>query len=219
MGRIWLEARVEPFNVVAIVRDNGPGIGIELLPRLFKFFEQGESSIDRARGGKGNLGGLGIGLALVKSFVELHDGKVELTSPAAAPGAEFMVTLPVSLEAAAVDVVTTVPPARPANAQTVRVMVVDDNVDAAESTAAVLGLNGLHVAVAFDPNQALALLQSFDPTVAIIDIGLPIMDGYKLAAERAVELAHGRCASLRCPGTVRRAISAHHGASDSSVIS
>ncbi len=172
-GRIEVTMETSGQQVCIFVRDNGSGISPALFPKLFNIFEQGSATIDRAKGG------LGIGLALVKSFVELHEGSVTASSAGIGCGSTFKVTLPL-LEQPAVappagDAVPGVPPAA------VRVLVVDDNIDALESLRDYLAHQGHEVATASESLQALHLAERFQPDVAVLDIGLPGMDGYALA--------------------------------------
>jgi signal transduction histidine kinase len=175
-GRIRLSAIAGEGFASIVVEDNGSGIEPELLPRVFELFVQGERGLDRSQGG------LGIGLTLVKRLVELHQGSVEAHSEGAGRGARFKVTLP-SISAVQHEV-----PAAPAvhQAQEVygrRVLVVDDNVDAAESTAAFLRLEGHEVKTVADGNEALSSVRVFAPHVIVLDIGLPGLDGYAVARQ------------------------------------
>ncbi len=173
-GRIEVTMDTSGQQVSICVRDNGSGISPALFPKLFKIFEQGSATIDRAKGG------LGIGLALVKSFVELHEGSVTASSAGIGCGSTFKVTLPlldqpaVAAQASGV----TVGVSRAA----VRVLVVDDNIDALESLRDYLAHQGHDVMTASEPLQALKLAEQFQPDVAVLDIGLPGMDGYALAS-------------------------------------
>lgn len=178
-GTIWLSSRVERNRVVVTVRDNGPGIAPELESRLFDIFEQGAGDFQQSRGG------LGIGLALVRSFAELHGGTAAVARRAPGDGAEFIITLPLRD-----DLPEAVERPQPAAAKAtpvlhpgLKVLLVDDNADAVETTAEILRYSGLEVAVALEPLQALTLVGSFEPSVAVIDIGLPGMSGYELATE------------------------------------
>jgi signal transduction histidine kinase/CheY-like chemotaxis protein len=173
-GKLWLAAGREGNEVVFRVRDTGMGIPAELLPRVFDLFAQGDRSLARSEGG------LGIGLTLVRGLVELHGGRVEAFSAGLGNGSEFVVRLPV--------------PAGPAllsngreEAQRVerqagkRILVVDDNVDAAESLALLLRLAGHEVWTTHDGPAALGLARELRPEVVLLDIGLPGMDGYEVA--------------------------------------
>ena len=182
-GEISVEAAVEEGRCVVTVADNGQGIESELLPRIFDLFVQGQQGPDRANGG------LGVGLALVKNLVGLHGGSVSAVSTGPGRGSAFKVTLPLAASppAAAGTTPAESTPATPARRE--RVLVVDDNQDAAEALAALLEMNGCEVRVATDPIAGLALLEEFAPGVAILDIGLPRIDGYGLAARiRATEV-------------------------------
>jgi signal transduction histidine kinase len=177
-GRIELAADAGEGEATISVRDNGTGIEAALLPKVFDLFVQGDRALDRGQGG------LGIGLTLVKRLVELHDGKVGVASDGPNRGSTFSVTLPC---------ISAVEPQRPAPAVIPfkassevygrRVLVVDDNVDAAESTAAFLRLEGHEVKAVHDGLQALASLKVFDPHVVVLDIGLPGLDGYAVARQ------------------------------------
>ena len=178
-GKLWVSSRVENNLVYIHIGDNGAGISDELVLRLFSIFEQGRSTIDRS------AGGLGIGLALVKNFVELHGGTVSVTSDGVGRGAEFTVCLPLispsevaspALDAPSADTLV-------AGAAEVRVMLVDDNVDSLESMEMVLRQSGFSVATALGPDEALKVAERFRPAVAVLDIGLPGMNGYELATE------------------------------------
>jgi signal transduction histidine kinase/ActR/RegA family two-component response regulator len=156
------------------VEDEGVGIRAELLPYVFDRFVQGEQALQRVSGG------LGLGLAIAKNLVELHGGTITAESAGAGRGACFTLTLPVVESAAVAPAAATPqrdPPARPA-----RILIVDDNDDAAQSLALVLRLEGHEVCTARDGEEAIRLLDEFVPEAAVLDIGLPKMDGYELAA-------------------------------------
>ncbi len=173
-GQVWLTAEAAGQAVLIRVRDTGIGIPPEKLPHVFGLFTQVEESRKRAEGG------LGIGLALVKSLVEMHGGQVEAHSAGPGQGSEFVVRLPVAPEQAPAGGPS--PPRAPAApARAVRVLLVDDNVDAVESLAMLLRLWGHEVVTAHDGPQAIQAADSRPPDVALLDIGLPGMDGYELA--------------------------------------
>jgi signal transduction histidine kinase/DNA-binding response OmpR family regulator len=172
-GSIELNVTVDRGNVAVRVRDNGIGIEAQFLPQVFEVFTQGYRSLDRSQGG------LGVGLAVVRRLVELHQGEVNVTSDGPGSGTEVYVRLPCISE------VVTRPGASaaasvPAGGK--RILVVDDNADAAESIAVLMGIEGHEVKTVTDAMQALACFEVFAPHVAIIDIGLPGMNGYELAA-------------------------------------
>jgi signal transduction histidine kinase len=189
-GEISIAATVEDGEVVIRVRDNGRGIAGEMLSRIFELFVQGQRSPDRAEGG------LGLGLALVRSLVELHGGSVSAHSDGPGCGSEFVVRLPEApVESAAPDVAAVVSPAGGFSPQK-RVLLVDDNGDAAELLGEVLRSAGHQVAIAHDGPEALGLLQQFHPEVAVLDIGLPVMDGYELARRLRKSFRQLRCIAV-----------------------
>ncbi|MET0264695.1 MAG: ATP-binding protein [Duganella sp.] len=172
-GRIVLALRVEQEQVVLSVSDNGVGVSAELLPRIFDLFVQGARTPDRAQGG------LGLGLPLVRSMVELHGGGVLLTSPGEGKGTTVTVWLP---RHQACTGPATVSGASPASAaRPLRIVVVDDNVDAAWTLATCLRAIGHEVRELHTPAAALALAPAEAPQVFLLDIGMPEMDGHTLA--------------------------------------
>jgi len=174
-GNISLSVSTEGNNAVLRVRDNGIGIAPEVLPRLFDMFFQAE------RRTKESQGGLGIGLSLVRRLVELHDGRIEVHSDGPGTGSEFIVWLP-RLEEDRNDVALEKPERQTVNVlASRRVMIVDDNVDAAESLAILLRLEGHDVEVAEDGPTALSMAEGRPPAIALLDLGMPNMDGYELA--------------------------------------
>jgi signal transduction histidine kinase/CheY-like chemotaxis protein len=173
-GRITLRASVEDADVVIRIRDSGAGIAPSLLPRVFDLFVQGESSLDRAPGG------LGIGLTVVKSMVHMHGGTVSAHSDGLGHGSEFVIRLPLaSSDVIAVRARSERPP-RPTNEHR-RVLVVDDNQDAASLLGEALDALGWLVCIVHDGPTAIAAARSFKPQLVLLDIGLPVMDGYELA--------------------------------------
>jgi PAS domain S-box-containing protein len=178
-GRIELAARREDGEAVVTVTDTGIGIAPQALPQVFEMFTQVGPKLERAPGG------LGIGLALVRRLVELHGGRVLAESPGMGGGSTFTVRLP--LAAPVADAAAAAAPlsgeAIASSAPAFRVLVVDDNVDAAESLAALLELQGHATRVAHDGNQALAAAHDFRPEIVFLDIGMPGKDGYQVARE------------------------------------
>ncbi|MDB5949667.1 MAG: sensor hybrid histidine kinase [Massilia sp.] len=175
-GSIALTMAVTTGEVVIEVADNGIGMSADMVGRVFELFTQAERSSDRAQGG------LGIGLALVKSLVELHAGSVTASSGGLEQGSEFSIRLP----RAALPQQTPGPlpedgPANPAPLRSLRVMVVDDNVDAATMLGMFLESAGHQVFVEHDATRALACAGREQPDVCLLDIGLPDMDGNELA--------------------------------------
>jgi PAS domain S-box-containing protein len=174
-GRIWLTAAPEGDDLVLRIRDTGIGIAPDLLPRVFDLFVQVDQSIARSRGG------LGIGLTLVKSLVEMHGGRVRAFSDGLGKGSEFEVRLPrlTGTELRARQAESS--PAAAASFPRRRVLVVDDNVDAAISLAMLLRMLGHEVEEAHDGPSALRAAATWRPEIVLLDIGLPEMSGYEVA--------------------------------------
>jgi signal transduction histidine kinase/ActR/RegA family two-component response regulator len=174
-GRIRLDVESSEQWITVRVRDNGIGISANLLPHVFDLFAQASQSLDRTQGG------LGIGLTLVKRLIEMHGGRVEARSEGLGRGSEFIVQLP------RVTVATQPKTLRPSTSTVkespLRVLVVDDNRDAAETLAFLLQLEGHDVAVAFDGQAALSESDKSHPQVVLLDIGMPGMDGYQVVRE------------------------------------
>ena len=179
-GQVVLAAAVEDGQAVLRVRDNGIGLAPEHLASVFEMFSQVVPALERAQGG------LGIGLALVRGLVHLHGGRIEAHSAGPGQGSEFVVRLPLGNAPVSRPAVQATPPAP---LTPLRVMVVDDNRDAALSLAELLELGGHQVEVAHSGEAALALAQQFAPQLCLLDIGMPGMNGYELA-ER-LRAAHG----------------------------
>jgi PAS domain S-box-containing protein len=171
-GRIWLSARRDGDTICLEVRDDGIGMPAELLPDVFELFVQGRPSLDRSGGG------LGIGLTLVRQLVQLHGGEVVAASEGVDRGSLLTVRLPAAQTAAVADGDG---PWAGDGVQRLRVLVVDDNADMAETTAALLAMDGHDIDVAFDGPSAVERVEAFQPSVVLCDIGLPGMDGYELA--------------------------------------
>ena len=170
-GRVVLEARREAGDLLVSVTDNGVGIAPEILPVVFDLFAQADRSLERSQGG------LGIGLSLVKGLVEMHGGSVTATSPGLGKGSSFTFRLPVGD-------VKPVPEAKPPQAVRAtrqRVLVVEDNVDSAETLQMLLTQLGHEVAVVNDGRAAVEAALAFRPNVILLDIGLPGVDGFHLA--------------------------------------
>jgi CheY-like chemotaxis protein/nitrogen-specific signal transduction histidine kinase len=182
-SEIQLVAEREGDRVRIAVRDHGIGIAAEQLPLIFHMFSQLEPALDRSGGG------LGIGLALARGLVEQHGGTLEAHSDGAGHGSEFVVRLPVGSappqpNGAAAQAAHTDPPPH-------RLLVVDDNVDAAQTLAAMLALHGQDVRTAFSGYEALQVAEAWRPDVAVLDIGMPGLNGYELC-QRLREQSHGR---------------------------
>jgi signal transduction histidine kinase len=169
-GEIRVELRSDPAGAVIVVADNGVGISKDLLPRIFELFVQSERSLDRSEGG------LGIGLSVVQRLIEMHGGQVAATSAGPGHGSTFEITLPT----VAAPKQSRSPPSRP-TVEPRRILVVDDNVDAAASLADLLRLEGHHTEAVYSAKAALEAVASFGPDVVLLDIGLPDMDGYEVA--------------------------------------
>jgi PAS domain S-box-containing protein len=175
-GHIQLRAAREGSEIVVTVRDNGIGISANMMPRLFTMFSQAQAALGRSEGG------LGIGLSLVRGLVTLHGGTVEARSDGPGCGSEFTVRLPVGTpveEPADIEEGADAPVAGAG----MKILVVDDNRDAADTCAALLELSGHHVQTAYTGRSALELAEAFRPHALLLDIGLPDFDGYQLAAK------------------------------------
>lgn len=171
-GRIVLRAWTEGTHAFISVRDTGIGLAPEAVPTIFDMFAQVTDSPAHARGG------LGIGLSLVKRLVEMHDGTVTVTSDGPGKGAEFVVRLPVT---AAAPVMQVVEEQVPRHVQGLRLLVVDDNRDAADTLCVLLQMLGHETRVAYDGEAALSAAEEYKPDVVLLDIGLPKADGYVVA--------------------------------------
>ena len=185
-GVIRVETAEEGGEAVLTIADNGPGITFDLLPHIFDLFVQSERTLDRSQGG------LGIGLSLVKRLLEMHGGRIAARSPGPGQGATFEIRLPLSrqdLEQARES---------PLQIPAARILVVDDNADAADSLGSLLQLEGHTVSVTYNSADALARLGEFKPEIVLLDIGLPDIDGYEVARRiRSLpEHAHVRLIAL-----------------------
>jgi CheY-like chemotaxis protein len=185
-GHIWLTAERHGGQVMVKVRDTGLGIPADMLPKIFEMFTQVDRSLERTQGG------LGIGLTLVKRLVEMHGGSVEARSDGPGKSSEFTVRLPVAMASAShqpqppkgADEKTAAPAKR-------RILVVDDNKDAADSLSMMLGITGMEVRTAYDGLEAVVAAAAFNPDVVLLDIGLPKLNGYE-AARRIREQPWGK---------------------------
>jgi signal transduction histidine kinase/ActR/RegA family two-component response regulator len=169
-GSISVEVMPAGERVSVSISDNGAGIAPEFMPHLFELFAQSNRTLDRAQGG------LGIGLSVVKKIIEMHGGDVTARSAGVGLGSTFEISLPRATPAAIESTQEQRPRAAP-----LRILIVDDNVDAATSLAALLELDGHRTQAAFNSAEALTMAQSFEPHVVLLDIGLPHMDGYEVA--------------------------------------
>jgi PAS domain S-box-containing protein len=173
-GEIRLRAVQEQSHIVVTVRDNGIGIAAEMMPRLFTLFSQAHTALDRSEGG------LGVGLALVRGLVALHGGHVEARSDGPGHGSEFIVHLPLG-KPAVEPAKSESDPKTPAAGAALRILVVDDNKDAAETCSTLLELSGHQVRTAYTGKRAIESARIFHPHVIVLDIGLPDANGYEVA--------------------------------------
>ncbi len=180
-GRIWLAAERRDGEVLVSVRDTGIGISVEMMPRLFEMFSQANRSLDRSQGG------LGIGLSLVRGLVELHGGTVRAHSKGPGTGSEFVVRLPVVAEPKGA---ASAAGSQPSGAGR-KILVADDNRDAAESLAMILAILGHEVHTASDGQEAVDAAEALRPDMVVLDIGMPRLNGYQ-AARRIREQPWGR---------------------------
>lgn len=172
-GQIWFSADQQSGDAVLRIRDTGIGIPPEVLPRVFEMFEQAEPILERS------VGGLGIGLTLARRLVEMHDGRIVITSAGSGQGTEVEIRLPMTLLPAG-DSVAVHPPTVAAR-RTLRVLIVEDNVDAAEMLELAVAQLGHVTKVAHDGGTAVTVATVFAPDVVLLDIGLPVMNGYVVA--------------------------------------
>jgi PAS domain S-box-containing protein len=184
-GRISISLAREGDEAVLRVRDTGVGIAPELLPRIFDLFTQAERSLDRSQGG------LGVGLTVVRRIVEMHGGRVEARSDGVGRGSEFVVRLPTAEAPAGAAATARSPKAQASPDDRRRVLVVDDNRDAADTTAILLRRAGHEVRVAYDGPAGLGAALAWRPDVVVLDLGLPEMDGYEVARRIRSEGVNG----------------------------
>ena len=184
-GTIWISAEREESAAVVRVRDNGEGIPADMLGRIFEMFSQVDRSVEKAHGG------LGIGLTLAKRLVELHDGAIEALSDGLGTGSEFVVRLPIYSAASGDQAETLERPAAATGATARRILVVDDNHDAADGLAEVLRLHGHQVRIAHNGPEALRLAMALRPHAVLLDLGMPNMSGYDTAQLLRARLGSG----------------------------
>jgi signal transduction histidine kinase len=168
-GRIRIETRADSTHAFIVVSDTGAGMSSELLPRIFDLFVQSERTLDRAQGG------LGIGLSVVKKLLQMHGGEIQARSPGVGKGSTFEIKLP---RVAPPSASSAGPETRKVLPR--RVFIVDDNTDAADSLAELLRIDGHEALAVHSPAEALERIGSFHPDIALLDIGLPDMDGFEL---------------------------------------
>ena len=196
-GEIRVEMRNDGSRAVITITDNGVGIPTELLPQIFDLFVQSNRSLDRSQGG------LGIGLSVVRRLIEMHGGRVSAASDGPGRGARFELMLPV---------IAPPPEMREEQSdQTAvgrRILIVDDNVDSADSLAMILNHSGHRAEPVYGATDALERAATFDPEIVLLDIGLPGIDGYEVARELRDRGSHARLIALTGygqPEDVRRA--------------
>ena len=173
-GEVVLLAERAGDDVIVCVKDQGIGIPAEALPRIFEMFMQVERSLERTQGG------LGIGLTLVRTLVELHGGTVQARSDGPGKGSEFAVRLPALAVRAAGSPLPADAPATLACGSSLTIVIADDNVDAAASLATLLEFGGHTVKVVHDGSSALAAASALHPDIVLLDIGMPLMNGYEV---------------------------------------
>jgi len=174
-GRISITGERDPSGAVVRVRDTGEGIPADMLTRIFDMFAQVDRSVEKAHGG------LGIGLTLAKRLVDMHGGSIEALSDGPGAGSEFVVRLPAFVAGASTDPDAPTDDVLPKAVSTRRVLVVDDNQDAADCLADVMRLRGHDVRTAHDGRTALAIAETFRPDAVLLDLGMPNLSGYDTA--------------------------------------
>ena len=173
-GRITLSVRRQDGEVAIAVADNGVGISDEMRPRVFDLFTQVDGETKRSQGG------LGIGLALARQLIEMHDGRIDVASPGAGQGSTFTVHLPLYQQSGGT---IESEPGLPKPGLPLKVLVVDDNISSAETTAQILAMTGHKVTLAHDGPAALESARAIRPDVIMLDLGMPGMSGYEVCRE------------------------------------
>ena len=169
---IWLSVNCEKDEAVISVKDTGIGIPADMLPKVFEMFIQGDRSLEKSRGG------LGVGLSIVKQLVEMHGGRVEAHSEGPGRGSEFIIRLPIvpaPTQAQPPKSERELPMAKPTRH---RILVVDDNVDAAKTMSMMLKIMGNEIRTAHDGQQGIETAEEFRPDMILLDIGMPKLNGY-----------------------------------------
>jgi CheY-like chemotaxis protein len=188
-GSIWVRAERQDVWAVVAVRDTGIGISAEQLPKVFDMFSQVGPALERSQGG------LGIGLSLVRGLVALHGGSVEARSAGVGKGSEFIVRLPIVDRSVTRVALQSGEAGKRLPGRKHRILIADDNRDAATSTALMLQLAGHETELAYDGMQAVQTAEAFRPDVVLLDIGMPKVNGYEAAA-RIREQPWGRGMAL-----------------------
>lgn len=184
-GRIDLIAESDETFVTIRVKDTGIGMSPAMLQQAFELFSQAERALDRSQGG------LGIGLTIVKELVEMHGGSVSAHSAGPGRGSTFTVRIPAAAPQTAAGTIVE-PAASQASQASLRILVVDDNADSADSLGMLLRLLGHDVRMVYDGPAALSEAERFDPDIVLLDIGIPEMDGYQIARRLRAARAHRR---------------------------
>ena len=183
-GRIWFTAERQSDEVIVRIRDTGLGIAPDVLPRVFDMFQQAEPILERS------AGGLGIGLTLARRLVEMHEGRIEVRSPGPGQGTEVEIRLPTTARVDAQAMKAERPTV--AAARSLRVLIVEDNLDSAEMLDMAVSILGHSTRVANDGATALTLAGQFAPDVILLDVGLPVMNGYAVAQALRARPDHHR---------------------------
>jgi CheY-like chemotaxis protein/anti-sigma regulatory factor (Ser/Thr protein kinase) len=211
-GRITLALLRDKQNAIVHVRDNGIGIAADMRPRIFDLFAQAPVALGRAEGG------LGIGLTLVRTLVELHAGRVKVDSAGVGQGSTFTVSLPLA-PLQPVENPSIVPLKSETPETALHVLIVDDNRDAADSMAVLLRLMGHRADVAYDGSTALQLPSKSNADLILLDIGLPGMDGYEVARQLRPSAKRGaRLVALTGYGTEEGKLRARDAGFDEHVV-
>jgi len=193
-GRIWLTIAQEGNDALISVRDTGIGISADMLPRIFDMFMQADRSIDRSHGG------LGVGLTVARRLVEMHGGSISASSDGLGKGSTFTLRIPLAAVQPASPELPAHGPEAPVGMSSLRILVADDNRDAAESLAAFLRMVGHDVRIAYDGVEALGLVSEYRPDAVVLDIGMPKMNGYDVAKKLRAEPARQQMTIIALSG-------------------